>query len=725
MKPKMISIPFEVVGNIGSWLSEYADFAQLGVAFGIKWSPANQTQRLVQKYGHSFLAFAPSSPDFSKFLVRRFPDLVADALSKWTAETPPTWDRIQAFLSVGVKIQCSPALFWSAMLYAPVAAELVLENGCLDLDDDLSDPDVKSFERIVASASLISRMLRWGVQLDLDAWLQRTINYTIYMYGDNLPAERLNAHLLTQALLIRGARADAIDCMPLDPAIMRLLLIHGADPGVWSQYFSDIVFPSDVHAMATWVLDFGWLPPARDACWLIKFVQANVPASAVPSVMRQVVEKIESKIAPRAPVLPSDRLTFTEAQRRRIEEIQDECGLDYDEIVENLTIAKKLGRTIVLDSETWGLMWGVVEIVQKVKERVTEAGGDLMRVSTVDKTDYLDPECHYGGVLGFYPFTGNSPRKDLVLENLAVRNKVTLPVVLEDLRLAHELGKDTKIEFKKMDQLNFIVSQMESRKERWGGTLGWRVEGRYVVKDTKAFKDPVDVPNRDFPLGLRHTFGGVTTQLVEAFKGCWKLGDLEAKLKEVVEAAGDHEHALYPKFLSYRERTTSKGVNFPAPSSKDFVKTTLAQFSDQEAGVSGGVGTLRQYYQAAGVFKERLDKYLRQGPKKKAYAAFNKATGLEKESDKAAFRDVLKFKEFVDEIHGEGFEVDDVLILLVLRDIGRKIITRSLPTLKKTPAVWMEMRDGIRTFLRQANRLARNKRAAEANVEAQKRARTM
>ncbi|KAJ3050162.1 hypothetical protein HK102_012346 [Quaeritorhiza haematococci] len=196
------------------------------------------------------------------------------------------------------------------------------------------------------------------------------------------------------------------------------------------------------------------------------------------------------------------------------------------------------------------------------------------------------------------------------------------------------------------------------------------------------------------------------------------LGELKAKLEDVVEAAAaaDTRHRLYADFIAFRARTTMTPVT--GPPNVESAKTTL---SDQ--GTQLSLVFYQQHYLAAGVFKDRLDRYLRIFPGKQGHVALYREMGLTRESDKAALRDVLKFKAFVDEIMAgtatetgiatgnaigtrsvddEGFDVTDVLALLVFCEIGRKIICRSYPTLNKT-AAWVKMQNGVRTFLLRAN----------------------
>ncbi|KAJ3063968.1 hypothetical protein HK102_008339, partial [Quaeritorhiza haematococci] len=91
--------PAETWNEIGGWLGDYDDFANLAVALGVKWSPPTQAQRMIRKNGCHFMphirvgdetdtktptrtqrGYIKLSRDqvrFYEYLIRRHPDVIA------------------------------------------------------------------------------------------------------------------------------------------------------------------------------------------------------------------------------------------------------------------------------------------------------------------------------------------------------------------------------------------------------------------------------------------------------------------------------------------------------------------------------------------------------------------------------------------------------------------------------------------------------------------------
>ncbi|KAJ3080321.1 hypothetical protein HK102_003141, partial [Quaeritorhiza haematococci] len=187
----------EILTKIATWLSEFSDFVNFGVACGVRWRPATQAQRLIKKHGPGFLTrintrtntrtkpktntqtnarhvlISAQQLDFYKYLVRCMPRLVEATVRQLIAEKVFS-DQLVTFFQLGVKAEVTETWLMDAMQQDPVAVELLLENGCIG---DHNMPRIRD-----PVSRLVSRMLRWGLPMDSDALLIRVVNYTTRQY---------------------------------------------------------------------------------------------------------------------------------------------------------------------------------------------------------------------------------------------------------------------------------------------------------------------------------------------------------------------------------------------------------------------------------------------------------------------------------------------------------------------------------------------------------------
>ncbi|KAJ3067677.1 hypothetical protein HK102_007362, partial [Quaeritorhiza haematococci] len=160
--------PAENWSDIGGWLSDYHDFSNLAVALGVKWDPATQAQRMIRKYGGSFMShirigdetdndrtsrsqrgyinFTDDQLRFYEYLVRRLPKVVArevqEQLPALETDCPEdALERLEPLLKFGVKINhVSIRSLTNALYDVPVVIELLLETGQVGFSVP-ADPD--------------------------------------------------------------------------------------------------------------------------------------------------------------------------------------------------------------------------------------------------------------------------------------------------------------------------------------------------------------------------------------------------------------------------------------------------------------------------------------------------------------------------------------------------------------------------------------------------------
>ncbi|KAJ3064150.1 hypothetical protein HK102_008275 [Quaeritorhiza haematococci] len=160
----MNTLPPEIHTEIGAWLPDNADFANLAVALGVKWEPAAQAQRMIRKYGRDdflshiqladeretedrpytttqrgYLDFSGDQLRFYEYLVKHLPDVAAREVERCIKSADDydfAWEaRLQPFLKFGVKFKPSSEFFFTAIGCYPALLELLLETGQLDVTE--------------------------------------------------------------------------------------------------------------------------------------------------------------------------------------------------------------------------------------------------------------------------------------------------------------------------------------------------------------------------------------------------------------------------------------------------------------------------------------------------------------------------------------------------------------------------------------------------------------
>ncbi|KAJ3073123.1 hypothetical protein HK102_006104 [Quaeritorhiza haematococci] len=265
MIPLPIHLPAEILTEIGLWLTNQYDFDNLARALGFKWSQTTQVQRLSCKYGfHKMLSgwhvHKPSKTkrgqqnltsdqlDLFKAVVDCLPaetiqDEIGDCVSCMDL------DLVQMLLSIGVNIGdehlrnifSNTRYLWDAGTF-----KLLAETGNFDLEwlEILlptwmigSSFAMDMWINYGCNFGAMTRLLRWGVGLDVDAALAMVVARTQdQMYPEDWQA----AHVFAQSLLEHGASPNiryVMGKIPSDPVLMELLLVHGADPEVneWTE----------------------------------------------------------------------------------------------------------------------------------------------------------------------------------------------------------------------------------------------------------------------------------------------------------------------------------------------------------------------------------------------------------------------------------------------------------------------------------------------------------
>ncbi|KAJ3085605.1 hypothetical protein HK102_013998 [Quaeritorhiza haematococci] len=236
--------PLEICDEIGTWLSDYNDFANLAVALGIKWSPATQAQRMIRKYGaycfldhaadetvstrtrRRYINFTNYQLRFYEYLVRRHPDVVAKEIELFETAFLNAFQQLEPLLKLGVRLSHAVSMesLEDALYHAPVVIELLLETGQLDCDE------------ITASADFLP--------------LHPT---AVLGVGEQ--------HILIRELLDRGANPNAVKSVLYTPAAMAMLLERSADPDAIGWGRKILKFrAADLWILDMWILDYGWLP---------------------------------------------------------------------------------------------------------------------------------------------------------------------------------------------------------------------------------------------------------------------------------------------------------------------------------------------------------------------------------------------------------------------------------------------------------------------------------
>ncbi|KAJ3079730.1 hypothetical protein HK102_003545 [Quaeritorhiza haematococci] len=298
--------PRETCNEIGAWLPDNANFANLAVALRVKWDPATQAQRMIRKYGPDFLDHVPIADemahwdtgptrtkrgyitlstkqvDFYRFLIRRMLQAVERHVLECLKKNPDSiapWEQLEALFQVGYRLPVELKTDWihHAMDCEPAAIELMLENGVLgDHNLHLDAFFEECFDRTF-HCSWLPRVLRWGIPVDLDALLVETVDHTTQKYelieedriinGFN-PRAQYQVQCFIQQLLEFGANLNVITWIPTDPGVISVLMLHGADPNAagWSRRYETRVWGSEEHIVKTWA-HYGWLPPAQHAGW--------------------------------------------------------------------------------------------------------------------------------------------------------------------------------------------------------------------------------------------------------------------------------------------------------------------------------------------------------------------------------------------------------------------------------------------------------------------------
>ncbi|KAJ3088290.1 hypothetical protein HK102_009108 [Quaeritorhiza haematococci] len=296
----MNTLPPEIQTQIGAWLPDNADFANLAVALGVKWEPATQAQRMIRKYGWSFLShiqladervneadetqerpytttqrgylnFSGDQLRFYKYLVKRLPDVAAREVERLIKSTDDdeddedydfAWEeRLQPFLRSGFKLQAlTPGLVLAAVEWHPALLELLLETGQLDVTEPVK-VKLHSYHTQSCMQNCV-RLLRWGAPVDVDGLLLSCLERSnkTYEFGcEDLPL-RFARHGLIRELLIHGANPNLACGIPEDPDVITLMMLHGADPDT-NGWFGQVehLWSCSIYKLECWVKN-GWFP---------------------------------------------------------------------------------------------------------------------------------------------------------------------------------------------------------------------------------------------------------------------------------------------------------------------------------------------------------------------------------------------------------------------------------------------------------------------------------